>query len=391
MIASAHLAQPEPSYARLGAKMLLPEERPPPRLAARTRSSSAIGVGSCDGRSMMIRSGSFNIGPRLCRDDTFLPECTVPLLPAASGERERERERASAAPTRSLRFSFPSAANGEFSPNSAAENADPNAAAESRLSQRKAQRHAPIVSSSEALGVSRACSCSEDVDDVESRSLEIQSDAAATVPPPPPPTETSTSESLREGLLAEEPEACFICLMEFSDGGAGEEDRMILPCSAQCNTSPVHAKCIYEWKQRRENPKGVGTCPLCREPLVEDAFTPLDLLESAKFVMWAERKAFVSKPLPPSNDPVRCFVRVVHSVWTGLPVMYECYLQAPSTLAYPLGPLPGAHSPLPGDQLLLSARKKWTGVGSSKFHISLDRSCKDYDARSPNHVAAVSR
>ena len=308
--------------------MLVPEESNVPQLGGRTRSLSAIGVPSLD-LPLLARAGSFSINLGLRREQALGVDAAGQLLEPRADEL-------------------------------AAENADPNL--DAMIIHRKSVCLGPVLPVTGHSSV-----------DLEGKDLEL------------------VVQAVVDGSVEESDDVCFICLMEFSDCNEPGEERIILPCSAKCNASPVHARCIYEWKQRRDNPKGVGTCPLCREPLVEDAFTPLDMLESAKFVMWAERKSFVTKPLPPANDPVRCFVRVVHSMWTGLPIMYELYLQAPSTLSYPLGPLPGSNSPLPGDQLLLSAKKKWTSVGSSRFHISLDRSCKDYDSHSPNHVAAVSR
>mmetsp|Transcript_9606 Transcript_9606/g.15739 ORF Transcript_9606/g.15739 Transcript_9606/m.15739 type:complete len:584 (-) Transcript_9606:97-1848(-) len=194
---------------------------------------------------------------------------------------------------------------------------------------------------------------------------------------------TADTEMMSDG----DDESCFICLSPFTEDD--DSKRIDLPCSAKCNNAPVHEKCIYEWKERRNTAKEhSGTCPLCRQPLSVIKFSPPDLLRINTFVMFAARKRFVQHPIPPSAGIVRCYLRVSPSSWLGSST-YQMYIQGPCALPYPLGVLPGPEGPQDGDQLLLTARKRFGFGLNMRTDMSLDRNGEDYSQRSPNYVGTV--
>ena len=167
------------------------------------------------------------------------------------------------------------------------------------------------------------------------------------------------------------------------NGFTAKQPASMVPCSKNCNETPVHEKCIYEWKERES---GTGSCPLCRAPLLEMSYIPPDFLHSARFACFAVRRDFVLRPVPPEVGMIRCFLRITRVGFTGVSTGYELYLQAPSILPYPLGPLPRVVGTAPGDQLLLVARKRF-GFGSKGYiDISLDRRGRDFERGGKNHV-----
>jgi len=64
------------------------------------------------------------------------------------------------------------------------------------------------------------------------------------------------------------------------------------------------------------------------------------------------------------------------------------YIQAPTTLKYPLGVLPTFNSPMEGDTLLMTGSKfsKW---GYSRVEMSLDTKCSDFDPNGFNYLGCV--
>lgn len=179
-----------------------------------------------------------------------------------------------------------------------------------------------------------------------------------------------------------EDDRCLICMNGFTK----RQPMYKIPCSANCNDTSVHEKCIYEWKERQQSP---GSCPLCRSPLKEMTYVPPDVLRSASFHIFSVRKDFVTRPLDPKVGMVRCYVRVMRTGVTGVSLEYEIYLQAPSILRYPLGPLPRSSSPANGDQLLLVARKKYNGLAKGQIDLTLDRFGKDYDREGVNYIGSL--
>lgn len=183
-------------------------------------------------------------------------------------------------------------------------------------------------------------------------------------------------------LSGESDEAsCLICM-----GKATRKKPLItIPCSEKCNLAPVHAKCIYEWKEQK---KGKGTCPLCRSELEEINYSPPDILRTQQLVVFSLRKQFVYTPVPRPAGTVRCYVKVRNGFW-GSPTSYELYLQAPSICRYPGGPLPDEQSPHSGDVLLMVARKRLNKWGCSQIDISMDVNSKDYSQKSQNYLGMV--
>jgi hypothetical protein len=175
--------------------------------------------------------------------------------------------------------------------------------------------------------------------------------------------------------VSDDPDGCFICLQRFSD----KRPALLIPCTKECNLAPVHAKCIYEWKEQKQ---GSGTCPLCRSELGHVEYTPPDVLKLSLLDHSLEaRKDFITKPLVSEAGTVRFYVRVRNGLF-GSPNSYELYMQAPTTLRYPAGDLPEA-SPMPGDMLLMVGRKKYTRWGNTYVEIQL-RSIMKPSGRSNN-------
>jgi len=190
-------------------------------------------------------------------------------------------------------------------------------------------------------------------------------------------------QSHKDSILSNaDDDRCLICMNGFTK----RQPPYKIPCSAKCNDTAVHEKCVYEWKERQQ---GNGSCPLCRSPLNEMSYVPPDALRSATFHIFGVRKDFVTRPIDPKVGMVRCYLRVTRVGLTGVSVGYEIYLQAPSILAYPLGPMPRPQGPAPGDQLLIVARKKFTGLGKGHIELTLDRKGKDYNREGDNYLGSV--
>lgn len=209
--------------------------------------------------------------------------------------------------------------------------------------------------------------------------------------PAPPPLKSLNGTPL-DDLLAEnelsEP-TCLICLGRFTQ----RRPPIQIPCTNKCNLAPVHARCIYEWKEQRGgiSTSPTGSCPLCRAPLTSLDYIPPDPLATKTLFMHSARKSFVSRPAPKAAGMVRAYVRVVGAgLITGTPLKYEMYLQAPTTRKYPNVPLPPTYGTADGDQLLMTARRRTQlTTGSSIIDISLDRQGKDFDKISAKHLASV--
>jgi hypothetical protein len=97
----------------------------------------------------------------------------------------------------------------------------------------------------------------------------------------------------------EEEDSCLICMGAFS-ATQKRNARLVNPCTNKCNDSPVHPRCIYEWKERKNaDKKDSASCPLCRGPLDEIAYTPPDRMRTWTFTkLFMARKAFVIRPIP---------------------------------------------------------------------------------------------
>jgi len=106
-------------------------------------------------------------------------------------------------------------------------------------------------------------------------------------------------------------ENCLICMGRFT----GKKPAIMIPCNKKCNLAPVHAKCIFEWKEQK---KGQGSCPLCRGDLGDVDYTPPDLLQLNNLVMFGARKQFCINPIPRGAGMVRCYVKVRNG-WWGFP------------------------------------------------------------------------
>jgi len=165
----------------------------------------------------------------------------------------------------------------------------------------------------------------------------------------------NTPRSTNTSCAGDEAESCLICLSSFHSGS--KQIRVPIPCFNKCNKYPVHAECIYEWMESKSQ-RGESSCPLCRGPLKPIEFVPRDKLGSWRFrTDLTAKRLFISQPVPKGGGVARCFIRVVRNL-TSNELGYELFLQAPSTLKYPLGPMPGLSSPKPGDTMLAVARKR---------------------------------
>lgn len=188
--------------------------------------------------------------------------------------------------------------------------------------------------------------------------------------------DTSVTGESGSGEDAEQ-EVCFICLDTFSDRFPGTA----LPCYNElCREKQVHAKCIYEWRQtdwrplpnhvdsRRNEYTLVSSCPLCRGDLKSFTYNLPDAINSSMFHNLECRRKFLLSPAPPKAGFVRCFVKLNHVAQPARTdgalnqktqdlCVYELYLQAPTTLKYPLGPVPDSFSPKDGDKLLVVANR----------------------------------
>jgi len=162
----------------------------------------------------------------------------------------------------------------------------------------------------------------------------------------------SSAGSSAASVASDADEYCFICMNGFSS----RRPRMPIPCANKCNQHPVHAKCIYEWRECKSG-RNQSSCPLCRGALGEIAYVPRDKIGSHRFRdNFSARKDFITSPVPQHAGVVRCYVRAICD--QGVAVRYELFLQAPTTLRYPLGPLPSLETPKYGDQLLAISHKR---------------------------------
>ncbi|GBG28082.1 Tubby protein-like [Hondaea fermentalgiana] len=190
---------------------------------------------------------------------------------------------------------------------------------------------------------------------------------------------------------AGDPQPCIICYGGFS----AKRPPVRIPCESNCNDAPVHAKCIFEWKEtKRPFTLSPSSCPLCRGALSEMDYTPPDPLHTASLVRFSYRKSFVSRPVPRTAGMVRCYIRAVRedTVLFGKSIRYEMYLQAPPKVRYPHGDLPTSSSPVVGDVLLMVARKRSLKQGScfnSIVDMSLDQAGEDFDRKGANFVGCV--
>ena len=203
--------------------------------------------------------------------------------------------------------------------------------------------------------------------------------------PPPPPLKATDEKN--EGTDIMEP-TCLICLGKFTQ----RKPPVQIPCSSQCNLAPVHARCIYEWKEQRAGPGNLtGSCPLCRALLLSLDYLPPDPLATKTLFMHSARKSFVSRPVPKAAGMVRSYIRVVGTGnLTSTPIRYEMYLQAPTTRKYPNVPLPPLYGSSEGDQLLMTAKRKTNlRTGCSVIDVSLDQSGKDYSRNGQKLLASV--
>jgi hypothetical protein len=180
----------------------------------------------------------------------------------------------------------------------------------------------------------------------------------------------------QEPVVEDDPDGCFICLQRFT----AKRPALPIPCTKGCNLAPVHAKCIYEWKEQKQ---GSGTCPLCRSELGPVDYSPPDVLKLSLLDHSLEaRKDFLTKPLVSEAGTVRFYVRVRNGLF-GSPNTYEMYMQAPTTLRYPAGDLPES-TPAPGDVLLMVGRKKYTRWGNTYVELQLRSIAQQRGKRTKN-------
>ncbi|GBG29119.1 Tubby protein-like [Hondaea fermentalgiana] len=207
--------------------------------------------------------------------------------------------------------------------------------------------------------------------------------SAAKIADPEGPQQPHVEQKQQEVLSKEEIEedTCLICLGRFT----AKRPAVPIPCVQQCNLAPVHAKCIYEWKEQKQ---GAGSCPLCRSDLGHVDYQPRDILQLNSLVLFGYRKQFAMSPLPQSTGTLRCYVKVRNGVF-GSPVRYELWVQAPTTLAYPLGALPDEQSPRKGDKFVMAGSKRLTKWGTSVIDLSVDPECKDFSPNSHNYLGSV--
>jgi hypothetical protein len=189
----------------------------------------------------------------------------------------------------------------------------------------------------------------------------------------------------------EDEDSCLICMGAFSETQK-RNVRIVNPCSKKCNDSPVHPRCIYEWKERKNaDKKNSASCPLCRGPLDDIVYTPPDRLRTWTLKLLEPRKAFVVRPIPRSEGMVRCYVKVMNAgTWLQPTITYEMWMQAPSGRSYPHGPMPAKKGePDKGDILLMTARKRLSNFGAARLDITLDPECLDLDKTSPSYLGTV--
>lgn len=211
--------------------------------------------------------------------------------------------------------------------------------------------------------------------------------------PAPPPLSGSNNDGhqpmIKPGMTDDESQepSCLICLGKFT----AKRPPVLIPCSQRCNLTPVHTRCVFEWKEQSSGGSlsTSGSCPLCRSPLESLEYVPPDPLACHTLFMHSARRDFVSRPAPRVAGMVRAYVRVVGAgLMTSTPVRFEMYLQAPTTRKYPNVPLPSTHGVGDGDLLLMTARRKtvWR-TGCSRIDVSLDE--RDFNRKGPKHLATV--
>mmetsp|Transcript_6845 Transcript_6845/g.7863 ORF Transcript_6845/g.7863 Transcript_6845/m.7863 type:complete len:544 (-) Transcript_6845:247-1878(-) len=177
---------------------------------------------------------------------------------------------------------------------------------------------------------------------------------------------------------------CFICCESFSPVAPP----VSIPCVKNCNNTPVHAKCIYEW---RENSKsGTGGCPLCRSPLNKVSYFPRDVFCSSKLKHFKPRRYFLSHPIPRKAGVARCYIRAVRGIENLKSPTYELYLQRPTTLDYPLGPVPDNSAPRDGDILLAVAQKYYSQYAVQLSLCMADNMVEKCYSKTDLYLGAVS-
>jgi len=217
-------------------------------------------------------------------------------------------------------------------------------------------------------------SCLHDWPGVESLQCNLEPEPE---PEPEPNQISNTKPCLRKDTS--ESAICLICM-----GPSTKKKPLIpIPCSKTCNKSPVHLKCIYEWK---EHGKGNGTCILCRSPLNEIDYDPPDYLHSKTLAVYDSRKQFNLQPIPKKAGMIRCYIIVRNGFW-GSPATYEMFMQEPQSRRYPGGELPDACSPHSGDIALMYAKKRLGKWGASQIDIGMSK--KNLGKSSPNHLGLV--
>mmetsp|Transcript_23970 Transcript_23970/g.42250 ORF Transcript_23970/g.42250 Transcript_23970/m.42250 type:complete len:561 (-) Transcript_23970:103-1785(-) len=196
---------------------------------------------------------------------------------------------------------------------------------------------------------------------------------------------SSTGSSPPRSPGGELEDTCFICMGAFTR----KHPAMAVPCQNRCNKSPVHGKCIYEWSETKQSRVDASSCPLCRGPLENIAYKPRDKIGSHRFGNFDARREFLLHPVPQRAGVVRCFVRAVRQNYLRTSTRYELYLQAPTTLEYPLGPLPSLGEPRPGDVLLAVSHKHINKFSCTHLDITMDTEGRDFSFPSPNYLGSV--